>query len=104
MNSIRAAITESGTLGMGMLSLRNRFYRETSDKFNEQTELVVHAELERYMFIVKDILNKHRSFLDNTVKALMEKEVLTYSDIKQLRDSNQVTLKGETYEQTELSA
>ncbi len=103
MNSIRTAITESGTLGMGMLSLKNRFYRETSDKFNEQTELAVHTELERYMFIVKDLLNKNRSFLDNTVKALMEKEVLTYSDIKQLRDWNQVTLKGESYEQTELS-
>ena len=84
---IRTAISESGTCGFGMIDVATHRFPDTSENMNSRNEAVVHAELERYMLKVRDILLKNRMFLEKTTELLLKKETLLYSDIKELRES-----------------
>lgn len=53
-------------------------------------EIVIQAELERYMLKARDILLKNRSFLEHMTEELTEKETLLYSDIQRIRDAEQI--------------
>ncbi len=88
---IRDAVADSGFRGLGFVDLTTRRFRETSDSSNTCTEAVVRAELERYMFQVRDILLKNREFLEKAAEALLTKETLLYSDIRALRESVTLT-------------
>lgn len=88
---IRIALTESGTGGLAMINVATRRFSEKSESFISRNESVVHAELERYMFKVREILIKNRGFLEKATQMLSEKETLLYSDIKKLRDSISIT-------------
>ena len=90
-DNIRNAISESGTVGLAMIDVANRRFSESSESFNSRNESVVHAELERYMFKVREILIKNRDFLEKAAQMLSEKETLLHSDIKQLRESVTIT-------------
>ena len=74
-----------------MINVANRRFSEKSESFISRNESVVHAELERYMFKVREILIKNRDFLEKAAQMLSEKETLLYSDIKKLRDSISIT-------------
>ena len=84
---IRAAISESGTCGFGMIDVSTNRFPRTSENMNSRNEAVVHAELERYMLKARDILLKNRTFLEKATELLLKKETLLYSDIKALRES-----------------
>lgn len=84
---IKEELFRKGSGGMGLLDLEME-----SESLNARREAVVFAELERYLFKAKDILLKNRDFLEQVADALMEKETLLYSDIKQLRESVPVTV------------
>ena len=90
-DNIRDAISESGTCGFGMIDVANHRFPESSESFNSRNESVVQAELERYMFKVREILIKNRDFLEKAAQMLSEKETLLYSDIKMLRESIKIT-------------
>lgn len=90
-DNIRDAISESGTGGFGMIDVANHRFPESSESFNSRNESVVHAELERYMFKVREILIKNRDFLEKAAQMLSEKETLLYSDIRKLRESIKIT-------------
>ena len=86
-NAIRDGLSMSGTHGFGMVDVANHRFPETSESLNARNESVTQAELERYMFKAKDILLKNRAFLEATTEALMKKETLLYSDIRELRNN-----------------
>ena len=90
-DNIGDAISESGTCGFGMIDVANHRFPESSESFNSRNESVVQAELERYMFKVREILIKNRDFLEKAAQMLSERETLLYSDIRKLRESIKIT-------------
>ena len=90
-NNIRDAISESGTCGVGMIDVETRCSPGMSESLNAQSEAVVHAEMERYLFKARDILLRNRAFLERVADALAEKGTLLYSDIQRLRGEAEIT-------------
>ena len=78
MRLIKDGIDHSGTNGIGMLNF--------SESKNERSDAAVVAEIERYMFIVKDILLKNKEFLFKITEELTIKKNLLHSDIKRIRN------------------
>ena len=89
--TLRRAILESGTCGIGMIDVSDFRFPDMSENFNSRNEAVVHAEMERYMFKARDILLKNRDFLEKTAALLLEEKTLLYSDIKGLRERVNIT-------------
>ena len=92
---IREGLSESGTHGLGMIEVANLGFhpigsRSISENMSSRSEAVIHAELERFMIKTKDILLKNRAFLEAVTDALVEKETLLYSDIRELRKNANV--------------
>ena len=77
-------IFESGTNGVGLLRCG---YRGISASQSAQLETATHAELERYMFKVRDILTKNKSLLEEYSDALIEKGTLLFSDIQKIKEN-----------------
>ena len=88
---IRKAISESGTSGFGMIDISGGRFPDASENLTARNEAVVHSELERYMFMTRNILLKNRDFLEKTAEALLQKETLLYSDIRAIRNSVDIT-------------
>lgn len=87
---LRDGLTESGTNGISFLEFGEPFYN-LSDRTFDNREAVVHAELERYIFQVRNILLQNKEFLEKVADALVEKETLLFSDIKEIRESVTIT-------------
>lgn len=83
---IRIGIAESGTNGIEFLEYSTRDF-SLPDSTYERREIVVHAELERYILQTKNALLQNREFLEKVANALLEKETLLYSDIQAIRKS-----------------
>lgn len=83
---IRDGVTSSGTHGFLGIEVPLAF-RDYSEAYKVMVDSIVKAELERNMFKVRDILLKNREFLEKVTEALLEKEVLLASDIKNIRES-----------------
>ena len=88
--TIKGGIRTSGTNGVGMLDVGS-IGQKPSDSYNELLETVTKAELERYMFTVRDILLKNKDFLFELTEELKNKKALLYSDIQRIRSKNNVT-------------
>lgn len=88
--NIRIGIADEGTNGLGLVDV-GCIGDEISESMNARTEAVVYAELEKYMFKVKDILIKNKIFLEKTIESLLEKETLLYSDIQRIRQGLMIT-------------
>lgn len=84
-NAIRDDISESAACGIGMIDVADYRFPETSESLNARNEAVVHAEMERYAYEVRNILIRNRDFLEKAAEALLEKETLLSSDIEELR-------------------
>lgn len=84
---IRDRISEDGTMGFGMIDVTNHRFPKTSESLNSRNESVVHAELERYMYMAKEIIANNREYLEKAAKALFEKRTLLASDISALREN-----------------
>ena len=89
--SIRDEISEIGTSGFGMVDVSNHRFPDTSESMNARNEAVVQAELERYMFLAREIITKNKEFLEKVAEALVEKENLLSSDIQKIRASVMVS-------------
>ena len=87
---IRTAVSESATRGFSMIDVDSPHFPSVSENMNSRTEAVVHAELERSMYQVRDILIKNRAFLEKAADLLFEKKVLLYSDVQALRKSVEI--------------
>lgn len=91
---LRDGISESATLGFGMIDVATHRFPNSSESFNSRNEAVTHAELERIMLKTRDILIRNKDFLEKATEALLEKETLLYSDIQRIRKECEIT-KGE---------
>jgi len=88
-NLIKDGMYNSGTYGLGLI--KPLYPGEKSSEFlNYQKEAVVQAELERNMFIVKEILIKNKEFLMKLRDELKAKHVLLYSDIQRIKNTIQI--------------
>ena len=74
-------ISKVGCRGFAMVK---RGISYSSESMQSKSEVVVQAELERYMYQVREIVVKNKSALDNIAQTLLEKKILLASDIKQL--------------------
>jgi len=87
---LRNGLANSGTFGMGMLDVSNGRYN-ISETMNSMSEAVVKAEMERYLFIARDILIKNKDLLMKITEKLKAKHTFLYSDMAQIRDSVKIT-------------
>ncbi len=83
---IRELMAEEGTLGFGMLDVGMDRGLETSQSYLARSEAVTHAELEKYMKMVRRILLENRAFLDDVTSKLLERGTLLHSDIRKIRE------------------
>ena len=90
INTITKGLIRSETRGFGFVE--SRF--AGSDNHYVQLEAAAYAEMERVMIQAKDILLKNRTFLEKAAEALIEKETLLYSDIREIRESVEIVNKG----------
>ena len=60
---------------------------ESSSSYVNNLETVVTSELERYTVLCRQLLLENMPFLEKLHKAMMEKEVLLYSDIQSIKAS-----------------
>ena len=88
---IRDGLARSGTGGVSFLDPTTSLFRDTSSAFDLKSEAVISAELERFMFLGKEILLKNKDFLFKVVEELKAKRSLLYSDIRRIRDSCNIT-------------
>lgn len=84
-DKIRNDISARGTCGFAMVEVSNHIFPEPSESLIAGNEAVVHAELEKYMMKARQILLTNKEFLDNAIEALIAKETLIPSDIKNRR-------------------
>lgn len=90
INLIRDGTAYNGTYGIGAIDTRFDINDELSQSHLAKLETICQAELERYLFQVRDILLKNKDFLMKIANELKEKEVLLYSDIKRIRASSNI--------------
>ena len=64
---------------------------ETSESLKARVENVVASELERYLYLCRDILIKNRDFVLALADELYKKETLLYSDVQRIRASYSIT-------------
>lgn len=84
---IRDGISNDGGAGLCMLNLTNSEFDTLSENYLARNEAIVHAEMERYMRMVRSIVAANREFIEKVVDELMTKETLLYSDIRRIRES-----------------
>ena len=84
---LKSGIKNNGICGFGML---DNGHNQASDSYQERNEAVIAAELERYMFIAKEILLKNKDFLMALTKTLKDKHILLYSDIQKIRSTFEI--------------
>jgi len=82
---IRRGALGNASLGFGFAQ-KTAYYEDTSNFFKDGLETVIQSELERYYLNTKDILLQNRDFLETIWEALMEKEILLYSDIQKIKE------------------
>ena len=82
-DEVLQSISRVATLGLSNLALN----AQNSDAYLYGREQVVAAEMERYLFKVKEIVADNREFLDKVAKELLEKHTLLFSDMKRIRES-----------------
>ena len=59
--------------------------RETSQMVFDHLDSITGAEVSRYYIFTKQMLINNREFLDTMISNLMEKKILSYKDIAQIR-------------------
>ena len=84
---INEDMSMNAAFGLGLFGIPHNI----SDNMKTRNEAVIYAELERHMFITKDILLKNKEFLEKVTDALVEKETLLNSDISAIRESTTIT-------------
>lgn len=88
---VRSGISESATLGFGLMDVTDDTFCMPSENLVSRNEAATQAEIERLMLKTKAILLKNRDFLEKACDALIEKETLLYSDIRKIRSEVTIT-------------
>lgn len=80
---IKDGLEQNGTYGLSFLKIND----EPIDLTASKRAAIIQAELERFMFIAKDILLKNKDFLFKLAEELKEKKVIFHSDIKRIKET-----------------
>lgn len=88
ITTIKDGISQNGICGNGLLKINCKGTYDTSDDYSSRVEAVVHAELERYVYIARDILLQNKEFLEKVTNELLIKRTLLFSDIQSIRNSS----------------
>ena len=88
---IKDGLTASGTNGTALLYPGDSSVHSLSDAYKDRVIGAINTELERYLFLVRDILIKNKDFLFALRDELVEKGTLLHSDIQRIRSSFEVT-------------
>ncbi len=86
LSLITDGISENGTGGISLLGGKT-----ISNTLRHAQESAARAELERYFFLVKDILMKNKEFFTKIYEQLKKKKYLLYSDVQTIRESIEIT-------------
>ena len=82
---IESGLSSNATLGVSHLpGINGTNY--SSDAFKMKLESAIHDELERYLFLTRDILIKNKDFLFALRDELLAKNTLLHSDVARIRD------------------
>ncbi len=87
---IREGLINSGTNGTSLLYPGDSSVHSLSDAYKDRVIGGINAEMERYLFLCKDILIKNKGFLFALRNELVEKGTLLHSDIQRIRSSFEV--------------
>lgn len=87
LSTLRDGINENGIYGMGLIGNED----ETSESLKMAEQYVARAELERYMFLAKEMLMKNKELVMKIYEQLKEKKVLLYSEVQKIRESVTIT-------------
>lgn len=90
VSMIRDGINDSGTSGLSFVQVTNLRFSDPSNDFLMKSEIATSAELERYMFIARDILIKNKEFVFKIAEKLKDKHVLLFSDVRKIREQVQI--------------
>ncbi len=82
---IREGLTENGNNGVGLLVDLSEC--NPSDSYKSHVEASISSELERYLFVCRDILIKNKGFLFALTKELYVKHTLLHSDVQRIRSA-----------------
>lgn len=85
---ILAYYSDLASGGFSLLPINGSPFRNPSDALTLRNETALHSELEKALLRAKEILLENREFLMDVNRALLEKEILLYSDIRSLYESN----------------
>lgn len=94
---IRQGVENNATHGLGFYDLFDEELSQKPQSHLEKTEAIVQAQLERYMFQVRDILFKNKDFLMKLSEELKKKEYLLHSDIKRIRETTKLQSVGQIW-------
>lgn len=79
------SLLQSGMVGNAINGVGLLAPSENSESLNARVESVVASELERYLYLCRDILIKNRDFVLALADELYMKETLLYSDVQRIR-------------------
>ncbi len=82
---IRDGLTDSGTNGVSLLHPGATSTGQLSDGYKSRVENALSSELERYLFVCRDILIKNKDFLFAIRDELVKKGTLLNSDVQRIR-------------------
>ena len=86
---LQSGAEDNAINGVGVLLPKAK--DETSESLKARVENVVACELERYLYLCRDILIKNRDFVLALADELNQKETLLYSDVQRIRASYSIT-------------
>ena len=81
---IRRNITENAVRGLSLQSTSGE-YEPDSNEYRLRMETVCYAEIERLYLKTKKLLFQNSDFLEKVANALIEKKVITYKDISEIK-------------------
>ncbi len=82
---------DKSTKRIGTYGVSNLGFGSESELLDSRSEIVVAAELERFIFKAKEILAENREFLDKLAAELYEKGTLLNSDVARIRATCTIT-------------
>lgn len=89
---VRRMIAEYGIVGFNKCNAgRSDYYN--SEVLKTRIEDAMFDELEKCYAEAKEILCKNKEFVENIVKAVMEKKILTFNEIQKIKESSHISVK-----------
>ncbi len=94
LSLLEEGLSKSGIAGTSFLSSAEHEFASAPNAWKDRLDGALNAELERYLFLCKEIIMRNKRFLLALSDALFEKGVLLHSDIEAIRKKCEVVEPG----------